>query len=467
MYLKKLNIRNFRCFGNYEIEFAPRVTVLFGKNGSGKTTLIHALHKSLSFMMHSEKIKEKDPKTKKWKVVEEKTLRGGNPYVSVEGFSKTGEAHYDGVKRADYTIEIKAEANLDEQTPIEWAMSAYYIDSRLRNSEYKEAFNILYNWNQATGKLPLLAYYSDGYPHYTNSTKTKKEDSKERFLVNSFDESFGYTDWNTEMGCTNTWVSRLETKIRTIENSKRRIAMTENDAVHKVALEELETAEKEVNYIVEILKRFSNGDAYCDIESIEISPYDAYLHILDKNAKDRSFRKLPAGYKRMYYIVLDLAYRSFFLTNGERKDIGGVVFIDEIDLHLHPELEQVVLKRFIDTFPNLQFVVSTHSPLVLAGLETKNRDNIVLRMVANTEAPDILHDVFGIDYNLMLEENMDVPKRDAKVQKMFDKAWESIGNKRIEEAKINVANLENMTQADQPELVRLRSLIKRLEVLGK
>ncbi len=467
MYLKKLNIRNFRCFGNYEIEFAPRVTVLFGKNGSGKTTLIHALHKALSFMMHSEKIKEKDPKTKKWKVVGEQSLRGGNPYVGVEGFSKTGEAHYDGVKRADYAIEIKAEANLDDRTPIEWAMNVFYIDNRLRTSEYKKAFNQLYDWHIKTGERPLLAYYSDGYPHYSNAAKSKKENSKEAFLVNSFDESFGYTDWNTEMGCTNTWLSRLETKIRTIENSKRRIAMTENDAVSKVALEELETAEKEVNYIVEILKRFSNGDAYCDIESIEISPYDAYLHILDKNAKDRSFRKLPAGYKRMYYIVLDLAYRSFFLTNGERKDIGGVVFIDEIDLHLHPELEQVVLKRFIDTFPNLQFVVSTHSPLVLAGLETKNRDNIVLRMVANTEAPDILHDVFGIDYNLMLEENMDVPKRDAKVQKMFDKAWESIGNKRIEEAKINVANLENMTQADQPELVRLRSLIKRLEIIGR
>lgn len=421
MYLKKLNIRNFRCFGNYEIEFAPRVTVLFGKNGSGKTTLIHALHKALSFMMHSEKIKEKDPKTKKRKVVEEKTLRGGNPYVSVEGFSKTGEAHYDGVKRSDYTIEIKAEANLDEQTPIEWAMSAYYIDSRLRKSEYKEAFNILYNWNQATGKLPLLAYYSDGYPHYTNSTKTKKEDSKERFLVNSFDESFGYTDWNTEMGCTNTWVSRLETKIRTIENSKRRITTTENETVRKAALEDLETAEKEVNYIVEVLKRFSKDDSYCDIESIEISPYDAYLHILDKNAKDRSFRKLPAGYKRMYSIVLDLAYRSFFLTNGERKDIGGVVFIDEIDLHLHPELEKVVLKRFMDTFPNLQFIVSTHSPLVLTGLETEGKPNRILQMNAETNAPKpiLWPDVYGLDYNTGLEDIMGVVSRDSDLDYMI------------------------------------------------
>ena len=125
------------------------------------------------------------------------------------------------------------------------------------------------------------------------------------------------------------------------------------------------------------------------------------------------------------------------------------------------------LKRFIDTFPNLQIIVSTHSPLVLTGLETKNGENIVQRMVAKTEAPEILHDVYGIDCNLMLEENMDVPKRNAQVQELFDKAWESISEKRIEDAKINVENLERITPADQPELVRLRSLIKRLEILGK
>ena len=359
MYLKKLNIRNFRCFGNYEIEFAPRVTILFGKNGSGKTTLIHALHKALSFMMHSEKIKEKDPKTKKWRVVEEQTLRGGNPYVSVEGFSKTGEAHYDGVKRADYTIEIKAEANLDEQTPIEWAMSAYYIDSRLRKSEYKEAFNTLYKWYQTTGKLPLLAYYSDGYPHYTNVAKSKKENSKEAFLVKSFDESFGYTDWNTEMGCTNTWLVRLETQIRTMKYSKWQYDETDNEAVRKVAMDEIEVSGKEVSYVTGILKQFSKDDAKYAIENIRISPYDACLEIVTVDGKNYSFRKLPAGYKRMFYITLDLAYRSFFLSNIATKNVGGVVIIDEIDLHLHPELERVVLKRFMNTFPNLQFIVST------------------------------------------------------------------------------------------------------------
>ena len=467
MYLKKLNIRNFRCFGNYEIEFAPRVTVLFGKNGSGKTTLIHALHKALSFMMHSEKVKEKDSKTKKWKVVGEKSLRGGNPYVSVEGYSKVGDGKYNKVKRSDYLIEISAEANLDEMTPIEWAMSAFYIDNRLRTSEYKEAFNQLHDWYVKTDKRPLLAYYSDGYPHYSNIAKAKKEKTKESFLANSSEESIGYTDWNTEVGSTNAWLVRLETKIRTIDNMRKRIENSKVPEVLNIAQEELEIAKKEVDYISNFLKFFSKDDLNYSIEHIEISSYDAYLHIVTTNGKDYSFRHLPAGYKRMYYIVLDIAYRSFFLTNGKTTDVGGVVIIDEIDLHLHPELEQVVLKRFIDTFPNLQFIVSTHSPLVLTGIETKNGDNIVQRMVADETSPEVLHDVFGIDYNLMLEENMDVTKRNAIVQEMFDKAWESIGYKRIEEAKINVENLEKVTSADQPELVRLRSLIKRLEVLGK
>lgn len=58
MYLKKLHISNFRCFRNYTIEFAPGVTVLFGKNGSGKSTLIHAIHKALSFAFKNDKVEK-------------------------------------------------------------------------------------------------------------------------------------------------------------------------------------------------------------------------------------------------------------------------------------------------------------------------------------------------------------------------------------------------------------------------
>ena len=70
------------------------------------------------------------------------------------------------------------------------------------------------------------------------------------------------------------------------------------------------------------------------------------MEIIALDGKIHPFRKLPAGYKRMFYIALDIAYRCFFLTNGDRKDIGGIVIIDEIDLHLHPALEKIILRRF-------------------------------------------------------------------------------------------------------------------------
>ena len=418
MYLKKLYIKNFRCFKDYEVEFAPRVTVLFGKNGSGKTTLIHALHKALSFMMHSEKIKERDPKTKKMKPVGEKTLRSGNPYVSVESYSLIGDTHAQGTMRSDYLIEIGADAYLDKHNFMEWSMSAYAINCRLRPSEYKNAFEQLYFWNKETGIYPLLGYYSDGYPHYSPIGKQKKEKTKEAFLVKSEMKSLGYTDWSTESGCTNAWVVRLETQIRTTENLQRRInsylankdgAMDSSvgwsETGYKKASDELTDATKEINYITNALKKFSENELAIAVDSIDLSPYDAHLRIMTKDRHPYSFRNLPAGYKRIFSIALDLAYRSFFLSGS--LDLVGVAIIDEIDQHLHPELEKVVLSRFMATFPNLQFIVSTHSPLVLTGISTLDNNSILLMTPEQTK-PIEYPNVYGLDYNSTLQEIMNV-----------------------------------------------------------
>ena len=122
----------------------------------------------------------------------------------------------------------------------------------------------------------------------------------------------------------------------------------------------------------------------------------------------------------MFYIALDIAYRCFFLTNGDRKDIGGIVIIDEIDLHLHPELEKIILRRFTETFPNLQFIISTHSPLVLTGLETEGKPNRILQMNAETNAPKpiLCPDVYGLDYNTGLEDIMGVDSKDNELDYM-------------------------------------------------
>lgn len=421
MYLRKIHITHFRYFKEYEIEFAPHVTILFGKNGSGKTTLIHAIRKALSFMMLSEKIKEKDPKTKKMKPVGEKTLRRGNPYVSVEGYSLIGDTHAQGTMRGDYLVEIEAEAyldNFDRHNVLDWSMSAYAINCRLRPSEYKDAFEKLYYWHQNTNILPLLAYYSDGYPHYSPIGKQKKEKTKEAFLVKSEIKSIGYTDWSTESGCTNAWVVRLETQIRKVENLQRQInsylankdgaidpSVGWSETGFNKASEELKDATKEIEFITTALRKFSENELAIAVDVLDLSPYDARLRIMTKDRHAYSFRNLPAGYKRLFSIALDLAYRSFFL--GGSLDVVGVAIIDEIDQHLHPELEKVVLGRFMDTFPNLQFIISTHSPLVLTGISTL-KDNSILLMAPEQAKPIEYPNVYGLDYNSALQEIMNV-----------------------------------------------------------
>ena len=113
--------------------------------------------------------------------------------------------------------------------------------------------------------------------------------------------------------------------------------------------------------------------------------------VINMDYKSMLFEQLPAGYKRLYYIVFDIAYRSYLL-NGH-TDSSGIVLIDELDLHLHPSLEQEVLQRFRNTFPHIQFIVSTHSPLVISNLNTQEKntagesDNIIYRMVMGQSVP--------------------------------------------------------------------------------
>ena len=83
------------------------------------------------------------------------------------------------------------------------------------------------------------------------------------------------------------------------------------------------------------------------------------------------------------------------------------------------------------------------------------------------DAPEEWRNIHGIDYNQMLEENMDVSKRKPEIQELFDKAWDEVAEKDIQTAKATVAELEAKTPADQVELVQLRAIINRIELIGK
>lgn len=92
--------------------------------------------------------------------------------------------------------------------------------------------------------------------------------------------------------------------------------------------------------------------------------------IHESNREPFDFNTMSRGYAAILDIINDLIMRmeakSGLRTNFEME---GVVLIDEIETHLHLELQKKILPVLVGLFPNIQFIVTTHSPFVLNSLE--------------------------------------------------------------------------------------------------
>jgi predicted ATP-binding protein involved in virulence len=393
MKLNKLVIDNFRCFKHYEINFASGTTILFGKNGSGKSSLIHALHYALSFLFTNDRSMGDD------------FLSAGNPDLKVISTMPSDFYQEKGISSGELNIQgyaiINGESNI-------WNMYKRSTSGSSWNpSKYINAYRAFMDAYKGTNSLPLLAYYSDSFPH--------KDIRISKFAQKQIIEplrNFGYYQWDNETSCTRIWEIRF---INTLYSP---------DTESKFA---------EINFINGILRRVSTpinegADNSFSIEKLypqlipdgdgNQSPI-LFLEFTNKSKASIAFQNLPAGYKRIYSIALDIAYRAYIL-NGPMNDIEGIVFIDEIDLHLHPSLEQEILQRLQTTFPMIQFIVSTHSPLVLQNLDLDRNRNSILKMEMNKEEPIRMRDIYGIDANATITDIMDVPYTNTEINDLSD-----------------------------------------------
>lgn len=81
------------------------------------------------------------------------------------------------------------------------------------------------------------------------------------------------------------------------------------------------------------------------------------------------FQKLSSGTRNFAALILDMLLRFSEKqdTVTDLSDFVGIVLIDEIDLHLHPKLQREIVIQLSDTFPHIQFIVTTHSPIPMLG----------------------------------------------------------------------------------------------------
>ncbi len=167
--------------------------------------------------------------------------------------------------------------------------------------------------------------------------------------------------------------------------------------------------EKDYDYIIKILKFLLPT-----LHDIRINyPYVDYYEKDEEGnpfAKGTSFKQLAAGFRNVIALICDILRRLWEEGRGEYEDLiegadgmhflslAGIVIIDEFELHLHPKYQRELPKKLSILFPNVQFIVSTHSPIPLLGAP---KESIVLT-VHRTEETGITVERLDIDFSKLL-----------------------------------------------------------------
>ncbi len=177
--------------------------------------------------------------------------------------------------------------------------------------------------------------------------------------------------------------------------------------------------------------------------------------LVTKGETDFRVDELSDGEKCLLAMVGDLARRLAIANPGLRNPLEGsaIALIDELELHLHPAWQRQAVVRLQETFPNCQFIVTTHSPQVLSEVAP---EAIFLLREGRVVQPSRS---FGRDSNLILEELMGAPSRPAWAEAELEALYEAIDDEAMDLARQRLRALEARLGVQDPGLTTARALL--------
>lgn len=328
MYLKRVTIENFRGIREMTLELQPGINLLIGNNGIGKTTVLEAIVAGLGVCF--------------------KDIPGASA-VSIKPEDVRQELQVvDGSPSVKYHTPVRISCEMQIQDEVyAWSRVKKDESPRSGSTEYPNDKLRIADWfrntsNDVDQPLPVLNYQS------INRVANKRSDfgSSTKQLN---DRRCGYT------GCLD---SALDDKfIR-----KWCYAMMRKNTGRRYGLF--------CEAVGRVMRRMGELDYTPDIDFSEEFGADGDF-VYAENDSVMPISYLSAGYQSALWMVMDIAFRALLLNPGteDLKEIFGIVLIDEVDKHLHPKWQWNVLNALHDTFPNIQFIITTHAPIVISSCE--------------------------------------------------------------------------------------------------
>ena len=199
---------------------------------------------------------------------------------------------------------------------------------------------------------------------------------------------------------------------------------------------------------------------FTDFKNPRIRRQGTPTMIVEKDGEELDVNQLSQGEKSLLALVGDIARRLALLNPSLDNPLEGegVVMIDEVDLHLHPKWQHDLIDKLVKTFPNVQFILTTHSPHVIS-----DRNDILLYSLDDGELIE-MPNVYGEDVNTVLTKIFDVDIRDSKVEEQFTIIRRAISNHDYSVAENNIEQLAEKLPSDHLELLRCRLLLAQAKL---
>ena len=437
--INKLYLNNYRCFKDFTIDFHDQLTVLVATNGKGKTAILDAIAVAFGTFVNStgvargsvfhrsdvQKIKARETKTNEMEEVYPLVLEA-NGVINNEVTHWSRELHKP--KGATTTKDTKP-------------LIQYGQDIRKKVVQKVDEI------------LPLISYYGTGRLWGLKKiTLNKKQHETSRLsgYIDCLDPLSSYKSF--ESWYVDICLAELELKIEEIEKNNLDISNNEFTVIRK-------SIQQAVNHIVEKNTGWKDIVYKKRAETIVAQ---------NETFGELSLMQLSDGIRNMIGLVADIAYRAVKLNphlENAPKQTPGIVLIDEVDMHLHPKWQQTVLTDLTKAFPNIQFIVTTHSPQVLSTVK-KEQIRILGDNVVSTPSTHS----FGEDSSVLLAELMNVSplppleiveKRKEYQRLIEDREYESPRAKQLQKELI-----ENYGENSE-FIIQTEMLIRRFEALKK
>jgi predicted ATP-binding protein involved in virulence len=446
MRIDRIDLTNFKCFDQKSFSFDPEFTLFVGENGAGKTSILSAVAVALGIFELNDRIKRTiRPNERAWRRIYDDEIR----LVP----AKAGDR---GLFEPSKVCDITAEGVFSPVSePVKW--SRLVEDGRRRNRA-KEATLALDSVIEAAAAqqspAPLLAYYGAGatwLPSNERAQRPGKEIKKPQ-------------QWDGYYDC-------LQERVR-------------NKDIQQWFRDEAAARDERLGWRPGFQTvRWAILNCIPGAQEMKWDP-DRMEICLNIDGFTVPTSMLSDGQRSMYEKVADLAIRAVMLNSflfGDDKEIPeppglpivlaqtpGVVLIDEVDVHLHPQWQRRVVADLRRTFPKVQFICTTHSPQVMGEVPIIIGDRKTGQVwILGRNGPRHPSVNFA-DSNWNLEHQMgaEVESRNTRVGALLNKAEVAMIEQELELAESSLEEARELMGGEDGELTRLESSLETLKKLA-